>query len=474
MARALRPLVLLSCLLIPPSTAAADEVILPDIGDPASAVLSPSQEALVGATLLREIRRSLPLLEDPELNAYIQSLGLRLAASSPDAHQEFTFLVVEDPLLNAFATPGGIVVVNTGLMLAAENEAELAAVMAHEIAHVTQRHLARLYAKSDTVSLATGLAILAAIIASAYDAQLAQAALFGTMAAGAQSQINFTRANEQEADRTGIQTLANAGFDPKAMASFFDKLQRQSYGLESGVTDYLRTHPVTTSRISDSAARADQLTGDYADNSLEFQLAQARLRALTTPAGEVLARLEKTPPSKDLGLLWTYEHSLALTRAGKAAAAARALEPLAAEHPDLLAIQLAHAHALLASGARKAAVERLARLNALFPNQEPVAIAYAQALLDIGRPAEALAAMDALTRNVAASPSALKLKAEAAERSGDAALSHETLADYYILYGQFSVAAEQLNLALRTPGLNEIAEARLREKRDALLRTRAP
>ena len=475
MVRVLRPLVLIFLSLLSPWTTRADDVVLPDIGDPASAVLSPSQEALVGVTLLREIRRSLPLIDDPELNAYIQSLGLRLVSSSPDAHQSFAFLIVQDPLINAFATPGGIVVVNSGLMLAAENEAELAAVMAHEIAHVTQRHLARLYAKSDTVNLATGLAILAAIIASAYDPQVGQAALFGTMAASAQSQINFTRANEQEADRTGIQTLANTGFDPKAMATFFDKLQRQSYGDASSVTDYLRTHPVTSSRISDSTARADQLPGKYTRDSIEFRLAQARLRVLSASTPQtIIERLDKTPPKPEAALLWTYERALALTRAGNAAAAARSLGPIASAHPDLLPVQLAQAQALFESGSRPAALEKLARLNELFPHQEPVTVAYAQGLIDSGRAKDALKVMEAFTRETTAGPVALKLKAEAAERAGETALSHETLADYYILYGQFGIATEQLNLALRAPGIDDVTEARLREKRDSLLRARMP
>lgn len=454
-----------------PSLGQGNELSLPDIGDPASVVLSPSQEALLGKTLLREIRRSLPLIEDPELNGYIQSLGYRLVSSAQETQQEFTFLIVDDPQINAFASPGGIIVVNSGLMLAVGEEAELAAVVAHEIAHVTQRHLARLYARTDDMSLATGLAILAAIIAAAYDTNLGQAALYGTLAAGQQSQLNFTRANEQEADRTGIQTLAGAGFDPRAMAAFFDKLQRQSYGADSGVTDYLRTHPVTTSRISDTAARADQMQGEFRRNSLEFRLMQARLRALTSPPGEALDRLEKSKPATAEALVHRYELALVLMRANRAGEAAALLEASALTHPDLLPIQLAYAAALRASGDLDGALRRLRQLEKVFPQQEPVALPLAETLIEAGRPAQALQVMETLTRAQDVSPAAIKLKAEAAQRAGQPGLSHETLADYYGMFGQFATALEQLELALRSPGLDETALERLREKRARLMRT---
>lgn len=468
-----RPLVFFLAWLVTaaPSPAQVGGPSLPDIGDPASVVLSPSQEALLGRTLLREIRRSLPLIEDPQLNSYIQSLGYQLVAGAQETGQEFTFLIVDDPQINAFASPGGIIAVNSGLMLAVGEEAELAAVIAHEIAHVTQRHLARLYARSDDMSLATGLAVLAAIVAAAYDTNLGQAALYGTLAAGQQSQLNFTRANEQEADRAGIRTLAAAGFDPRAMAAFFDKLQRRTYGADSGVTDYLRTHPVTTSRISDTAARADQMQGEFRRDSLEFRLMQARLRALTQPPAEALQRLEKTRASRTEALVHRYELALALIRARRAGEAAALLEAAALTHPDLLPIQLAYAAALRADGDLQGALRRLRRLEQLFPRQEPVALPLAETLIEAGHPHQALEVMEALTRAQDVSPAALKLKAEAAARAGRPGLSHETLADYYSMFGQFSTALEQLELALRSPGLDETAVQRLREKRARLMQT---
>lgn len=465
---ALRPLVLFLCLLICGHETLAQDVKLPDIGDPASSVMSPSQEALLGETLLREIRRNLPLLDDPQLDSYINSLGYRLVSGAPDSRQDFTFLIVNDPAINAFAMPGGIVAINTGLILTAEDEAEVAAVVAHEIAHVTQRHLARMYAKSDDMSLATGLAILAAIIASAYDSQLGQAALYGTLAAGAQSQINFTRSNEQEADRTGIQTLANAGFDPHAMPSFFDKLQRHSFGSSSSITDYLRTHPVTASRISDSAARADQMTGNFERNSIEFKLMQARLRVLTETPKDSVERLEATPIA-DGDLVRRYEYGLALTLADRGERATEILRQPATRHPDLLPLQLAYADALKKAGHAGEALQRLRRLNDLFPQQEPVAIPLARLLIESGKAQEANAVMDPIVHLESPTPLALKTRAEAADAAGEKALSHETLADYYIAFGQFAPALKQLDLALKVRGLDNVTEARLRDKREKLL-----
>jgi predicted Zn-dependent protease len=447
----------------------AQDVVLPDIGDPASSVLSPQQEQQLGRVILRELRRTLPLMADPQLNAYIRSLGYRLVASNPDAQGDFTFLVIEDKAINAFATPGGIVAINTGLILAVDNEAELASVVAHEIAHVTQRHLARMYAESGKVNLATGLAILAALVAGAYDQQAGAAGLATALAAGAQSQLNYSRANEQEADRAGIQTLANAGFNPRAMPAFFDKLQRQSGGGGAdGITEYLRTHPVTSSRISDSAARADQFDGRFINDSMQFQLAQARLRALKFQPSYIIEGYEAKggPPPNDLAA--QYEYALALTSIGRTERALSVLDALLADYSDLVELRVAHAEALAKAGRSNEAASALEELNALYPDQEPVALPLARIRLDLGQPAEALSTLERLTRNGYAGPETYKTKAQAASQAGHPALSHEALAEFYAMEGQWNEALRQLDLGLKAASPDQVTERRIRSKRDQL------
>lgn len=443
--------------------------MLPDIGDPASSVLSRQQEQQLGRVILRELRRTLPLLPDPQLNAYIRSLGYRLVASNPDAQGDFTFLIIDDNTINAFATPGGIVVVNTGLMLAVENEAELASVVAHEIAHVTQRHLARMYAESGKVNLATGLAILASLVAGAYNPEAGAAGLATAMAAGAQSQLNYSRANEQEADRAGIQTLANAGFNPRAMPAFFDKLQRQTGGGSAdGITEYLRTHPVTSSRISDSAARADQFSGRFSDDSLEFRLTQARLRALVSSPQYITQAYEAKggPPRDDVAA--QYEYAIALTRLGRADPALSVLNRALKDHPDLVVLRIAHAEALAKSGRVKEATAELDELNAVYPGQEPIALPLARMLIEQGQPAKALTTLEKLTRSSYAGPETYKTKAQAASQARQPALSHEALAEYYAMEGQWTEALRQLDLGMKAAGTDQVTERRIRSKRDQL------
>jgi predicted Zn-dependent protease len=454
-------------LVVVPGAAIHAEIDLPDIGDPASKTLTLAEEQALGTEILKEIRRNLPLVEDTEITSYVRSLGLRLVASSPDAQPDFHFLVIDDGAINAFATPGGVVAVNAGLILAARNEAEVAAVVSHEIAHVTQRHLARMYAGSDKVDIATGLGILAAILVSAYSSELAEAAFYSSIAASAQRQLNFSRANEQEADRIGIVTLANAGFDPHAMPDFFERMQRLSFTSPDAIPEYLSTHPVTTSRISDSISRADQYTGRYASSSEEFTLIQARTRGLTDDPTTLIRSFEETPvPARTRTV--RYTQAIALNRAGRHQEALALAQQLVAERPDTLPFQLLMTEAQLAANKPAAALEMIQPLDAIYPRYTPVTTLMARALIATGRPGDARRKVEGLIGTETDNPNLLKLRAEAASREGLMALSHESMADYYLAHGQVSTALQQLDLALQDPQIDETTEARIAAKRRAL------
>lgn len=450
-----------------PASGARAEFELPDIGDPASKALTLAQEQALGREILKEIRRNLPLVDDVEISSYVRSLGLRLVASSPDAQPDFHFLVVEDRAINAFATPGGVVVVNAGLLLAARNEAEVAAVVAHEIAHVTQRHLARMYAGSDRVDIATGLGILAAILVSAYSSELAEAALYSSVAAGAQQRLNFSRANEQEADRIGIVTLANAGFEPHAMPDFFERLQRLSFSSPDAIPEYLSTHPVTTSRISDSIARADQYSGRYASSSQEFILIQARVRGVIEEPTTLIRQYGETPAPARTATV-RYTQAIALNRAGRHTEALELARQLASEQPDILQFQLLLAETLLSNNQPRAALDTLQPLDAVYPRYAPVTALVTRALIMSGRPSEARRKVEAILATGLDDPSFLKLLAKAASAEGLTALSHEAMADYYLAHGQVSTAIQQLDVALKDPAIDETTEARIRSKRRTL------
>ena len=256
---------------------AADDYRLPEIGDPSGGIMTQAQEQRLGQAFMRSVRKHLKVISDPLMVDYIQSLGARLSSHSSAAGQQFNFFLVDSPVVNAFAGPAGHIGIFTGLLLTTETESELASVIAHEIAHVTQKHLVRAFDDASRLSLPMGaLALAAAVIGS--QSQLGAAAMAGIQAGMIQHQINFTRANEHEADRMGIQTLANADFDPRAMPVFFERMGRATrfYGTE--LPEFLRTHPVTTTRIADSRGRAEGYPYRQRPDSTSYHLIRATLR----------------------------------------------------------------------------------------------------------------------------------------------------------------------------------------------------
>ncbi|MEM9304047.1 MAG: M48 family metalloprotease, partial [Pseudomonadota bacterium] len=253
-------LVLLLVLAVAPVQAQDDGIRLPDIGASAGAVISERDENAYGEALKREFTRLAKIVDDPLIAGYFRLMGYSLVAHSDRPDGNFTFVVVDDDSINAFAAPGGFIALHSQLILTAENESEVAAVVAHEIAHVTQRHIARRIESAQKMSLPMTLLMLGAVLAGSGNGDAAQAAVVGTQALMQQMQINFTRANEYEADWVGIRKLAAAGYDPDAMASFFAKMARENRGYGARIPEFLRTHPVESTRIAESKNRARQVT----------------------------------------------------------------------------------------------------------------------------------------------------------------------------------------------------------------------
>jgi beta-barrel assembly-enhancing protease len=253
---------------------------LPELGDASQMALSPLDEMRIADQIMRQVSTSSEVVQDAEVVDYIQALGNRLARSGPDKHQSFNFFVVTDPTINAFAMPGGVIGVHTGLILAANSESELASVLGHEIGHVTQHHLARMIESQKNATFKNLAGIALAILVARSNPQLAQGALTTSSALGIQNQLDYTRAHEREADRVGIQILKNAGFDVRGMPAFFATLQRANRFAEGTAPSFLRTHPLTSERISDVQNRVDQIPYRQSLDSLEFQYVRAKLRAL--------------------------------------------------------------------------------------------------------------------------------------------------------------------------------------------------
>jgi predicted Zn-dependent protease len=265
-----------------PPPPAASNPKLPELGDSSQTMMSPAQERKLGEAIVRQIRGAGGYLDDPEVNDYLNELGNRLVTSTRDVRQDFVFFAVPDPQINAFALPGGFIGVNTGLILLAQNESQLASVLAHEISHVTQHHVTRMLANQQNVLMTTiaglALAILASKVGGSNSGQATSAAIAGTQALSAQMQINFTRENEYEADRVGFSRLVAAGFDPNAMGAFFERLQRSSRFVEGTAPSYLRDHPVTYERIAEAKTRAQDLPTN-GSRTLDFHMVRALLQS---------------------------------------------------------------------------------------------------------------------------------------------------------------------------------------------------
>ena len=336
---------LITCLVSTTPIAYAQQN-LPSMGEPADNALSPNQERQLGASFMRQIRAQLPLVSDVQLTEYIHSLCSRLALASGKADQnEFTFFIIDNNQINAFAIPGGYVGVNSGLALAMDYEEQLAAVVAHEVAHVTQRHHARAFATGTRSSVTTAAAVLAAILIGQASPQAGQAALAAGLAATRQSAINFTRSNEIEADRIGIEILANAQYDASAMAESFDILRRKNSLNTAGLQlEYLRTHPLDNNRIAEAADRASSVRSSRRRVSQhDFQLFKARLAVLTSLDEGQLTRTYRSKHRRKPDVENSYALALLSLRANRLSnidSYLASLEKLASAHPMLSLIHI--------------------------------------------------------------------------------------------------------------------------------------
>lgn len=439
---------------------------LPDLGNSSRATLSESQEDLIGREIMRQIRDDADFMDDPVLEEYLTRLGEKLAAVSTQAERRFSFFPVRDPGINAFALPGGFIGVHTGLISATRNESELAGVLAHETAHVTQHHIARMVDDQRISSIATLAALAVAILAARSNSQVSEAAIVASQALNLQNQLNFTRANENEADRVGLQILIDAGFAPQGMVTFFERLQAQGRLYENNAPAYMRTHPLTYQRIADMQNRVAQLPYKQHADSEEYQFVKARIQAHEGEAADALRRFESLAQSTPEPATW-YGLARAALRADKperARAALLKLDAGKANSPVVLALR-----AELALGERQPmrAIELLAGAMPRHSSYRPLAYLYARALLAAGKPREALIFIGEQQRTWIADARLYSLLAEAHQALGERTQSHLAQAESYALQDRQGAAIEQLQLAQKTGGADfytlSIIDARLRE-----------
>lgn len=444
---------------------------LPDLGDVAQSDFSPLQERQLGESIMREIRADPSYYDDAEAVDYINKLGDRLAASSPDVRQRFEFFLIRDSQINAFALPGGFIGVNTGLILSAQSESEVASVLAHEIAHVTQRHIARILAQQKQGQITSLAALAVAILAARANSEVAQAAATIGQASAIQSQLNFTREHEREADRIGLQILEKAGFDPRAMPVFFERLQRATRIYEGGAPSYLRTHPLTFERIADVQNRVENLPYRQVPDSLDFQLIRAKLRADTEAPREAVEFFEKSLSERKFLSEAASRYGLvaSLLRIGESARAAQELEALRKLVQPNPIVEALACRAKKAAGDIQAAMACYRGALAAYPNYRALAYDYAELLLQNRQPEAALRLVEARLPANSDDYRLYLLQARSYAMLNKRLAQHRAQGEAYARMGNIPAAVEQLQIALKSGDGDfyqlSSTEARLRELR---------
>jgi len=444
---------------------------LPDLGDVAQAGFTPLQERRLGESIMREIRADRAFYDDAEATDYINSLGNRLASRSTESRQEFEFFLIRDSQINAFALPGGFIGVNTGLMLAGQSESEVAGVLAHEIAHVTQRHIARMLQQQNQSTLTSLASIAAALLLSRVNTQAAEAALAFGQAGAIQSQLNFTRDNAREADRVGLQILDQAGFDPRGMAAFFERLQRATRVYESGAPTYLRTHPLTFERIADMQSRTEGMGYRQIPDSLEFQLIRAKLRAQLDAPRDAIAFFEQSLAERKFLSEAASRYGLAasLMRAGDYARARAELESLRKIAPANPIVDTLNCEFGYRAFGPKQALPCLREALKTYPSYRALVYENANALLESNQPEEALRFVEARLQVIADDYRLYLLQSRAYAALNKRLSQHRAQAEAYVRMGNVTAAMEQLRLGLKSGDGDfyqlSSAEARLRELR---------
>ena len=446
---------------------------LPDLGDVSQATLTPQQERQIGEQSMLQIRASNQYLDDAEVNDYLNQLGGRLVENSPEPSLDFQFFAINDDSVNAFALPGGFVGVNSGLLLVTQNESELASVLAHEISHVTQHHLARMIESQQGTGLISMAALAVAILAARTNPQAAEATIASVQAGTIQRQLNFTRSYEQEADRIGLQLLQKSGFNVHAMPEFLERLQKATRLQEGNAPNYMRTHPITSDRIAEIENRIANQPYTLIPDSLSFQLVRTKLIGAQKSAADAITYFSDALGKQGFGNPVAQRYGLvsALLRNKDIQRAAQQLAILRKQADENPMIATLTGQVMRAENNDAAALSFYRSAIQNFPQHRALTYDYADLLLQNG---QADTAIKLLSDKINQYPSDTKLydlEARTYAMLGNMLEQHRALAYSYAWQGNLYAAIEQLELARQAGGnfyqLSAI-ESDLRELRDML------
>jgi len=435
------------------SAASSQELKLPNLGESSTSMFSSEFEHQLGRTWLRIFRSQVPTVDDPLLFDYLEDLIYNLITHSKLQDRRVEIVIVDNPNINAFAVPGGVIGIHNGLLLYAQTEDELATVLSHEIAHLSQRHFSRGVEFQKTQQPLTLAGMLAGLILMAtVGGDAGMAAISATQAAAQDSAMRYSRGNEQEADRVGMQTMVAAGLDPHAAPAMFERMLAASrYSSSERIPEFLRSHPLSENRIADTRNRARQYPKQIRPTSLNYQLMRARVvnQLADTPEQAVerfRGELKGDPRSREAA---QYGLVLALTSAGRPEQASLELDSIWSGDPDRVEYVLADADIDVLRNEPGKAVNKLAARLKLSPGNHPLTMAYANALMKNQQPHIAEEVLVEQGKRRSNDPGLWYLLAEVQGLAGNIVGLHQSRAEYFILNGILDQAEKQLTYALK-------------------------
>jgi len=464
----LNSLVMIVFLILSILTINCHALPLPTIKQQGDDIFTRKKQRKLSQAYLMWLKNHLTMVSDPIASHYLQSLGNKLVSASDKNQNKYHFFFVADNSLNAFAGPGGNIAVNTGMILATDTEAQLAAVLSHEITHLNQHHLERMIADKKRHKIPTLAALIAAALIGSKAPNVASGAVAATMASNVQHQINFTRQNEWEADRLGMSILYTSGYDPYSMPEVFEHLQTDFLHHGIQISPFLMTHPVTRDRIADALNHANQFPKrSYHDHDY-FYFIKERLRAMTMATHHEAidyyeTKLKNNKAVQHLAAL-KYGYAVALLRAEKYPKARKVIKELLNDEDELIIFRLTQANIEIEAEHYKKAITILRKASNLYPENYPVMLYYSHALLKAGHPEQA---RKNILQYLHENPQADKpygLLAECQSQSGHLSDAYQTQAEVLLNYGNTAMALRQLRIAEELPDLDERTKTILQAK----------
>lgn len=431
-------------------------------------------EIKLGRQFIRSARSQLAFVSDPEIASYIEGLGDRLLGPTGLSRSKFQFSVIDDDNLNAFAVPGGWISVHTGLITRTDSESELASVLAHEIAHITQRHLPRTFERAEQRTLPAVAAMMGAILVGG---QIGSAALVGANAAVVADQLKYSREFEKEADAIGLELLSKGEFDVHAMPRFFLKLQKTSELHASNVPEYLRTHPLSISRIADSESRVGAFPATEVATNAEFLHIRARIKALSGDSSLKKADMFRqqiidSVDAEKSHLI--YGEAMAAMKVAQYDRSRGLIESLLIKNPDSLRYGLGYAQIELSAGNISGALRRLEKMRDSFSDHPVVLHYYAEALLAAQQFTDARRVLRQLERKTPNNANVHSMMSRVNGELGHLAQAFMSRAQFFILRYRLPEAEKELVKALEHAGesyyLRSSIEAKQEEINDLMRR----